>query len=271
MSRKISIEEIRNRPEIEILKKLPGVAQPLINGIFKKVLHLDEINEILGSTDKKGVDFLIEMTDNLEIDIRVTGKENIPKKGRAIFVCNHPTGLGEIAVLRAILDVRRDIYDVADPSLVELFPELEDMLIIAPSHDRPESKIVLAVSSVRKSMELLLKEKGLVFFPSGTVASKHQGKIEEERWKNGPTLLARQTNAPVIPIYTDAENSDLFYQIRNLPGIGNIASTAMMIDALFRQRGKTINLTVKPPISSTELRKVNTPAGTRILRDACLN
>jgi 1-acyl-sn-glycerol-3-phosphate acyltransferase len=269
ISHQISIEEIRNRPEIAGLKKLPGFTQPMIDAIFEKLLHLEEVNEILRTTNKTGPDFLMEVIDKLGIKINVEGKENIPPEGRAIFVSNHPTGL-ELPVLRAILDVRQDIYDISNPSLIELFPEIAEMVILAPSDERPERKIALAVSSLRKSIEILLQEKALVFFPAGTVAYKHKGEIEEQKWKKGPASLAKQTRAPVVPIFTDAKNSGLFYTIRNIPVIGEIFSTAMFIDQLIKQRGNTINITIRPPIPPEILRKVSTSAATRIIRNTCL-
>ena len=70
--------------------------------------------------------------------------------------------------------------------------------------------------STRKEAEKVLHNEGvLVLFPSGTIATKHNlkknTKADDGEWKQWVSKLILKTKSPVLPIFFDGQNSQLYH------------------------------------------------------------
>jgi len=120
----------------------------------------------------------------------VKGIENIPKKGGFIIASNHLSYLDS-----PIIGVAspRKLHYLAKLSLFKI-PVLSFLIRIygaIPIEREKEYSI-----SIRKGLEILKKEEGLVIFPEGTRNPKGEVKIP----KKGVAFLAYKTKVPVIPV-----------------------------------------------------------------------
>ncbi len=124
--------------------------------------------------------------------IRSYGKENVPKKGPVLLLCNHQSFFDPIVCQ---LPLYRWVCGVARDSLYKgvlgfLLPHLNTIPIRRGQAD---------LASMRRIMDALKKGKCLFLFPEAT--RSYDGKIIDV--KPGFSLLSRKTGAKVIPMVID--------------------------------------------------------------------
>jgi putative hemolysin len=64
--------------------------------------------------------------------------------------------------------------------------------------------------------ESLASGKQIITFPAGLCSRKTKGKISDPEWKKMFITKAFEYKRDVIPVYFDAQNSNLFYAIANI-------------------------------------------------------
>ncbi len=70
------------------------------------------------------------VSDLLGLSVEVQGLENLPAKGAALLVCNHPTGIADgVAVHDALKGRRPDITFYANADALRVCPRLDEALI----------------------------------------------------------------------------------------------------------------------------------------------
>src|SRR5512147_168531 len=76
--------------------KNPKLARWIPGFIFrylKRIVHEDFMNDFLSRHGhKKNIEFLDAVIEEFKVSIETVGEEDLPKKGRYIFACNHPLG-----------------------------------------------------------------------------------------------------------------------------------------------------------------------------------
>lgn len=125
--------------------------------------------------------------------VRAYGRENFPKKGPVLLLCNHQSFFDPILCQ---LPIVRTIHCVARDTLYEnwfLGPMLKRI------HAIPIRRGQADLASMRRIMRVL-KDGGVVcLFPEGTRTS--DGRILNI--KAGFSLLSRKTGAKVVPVIVD--------------------------------------------------------------------
>ena len=90
---------------------------------------------------------------------------------------------------------------------------------------------------------MLLNDGVLILFPSGRIATKKNlrknTKADDGEWKQFTSKLAIRTKSPVLPMYFEGQNSQLFH-IANK--IGQTFRYSLMMYELKRKIGDTINI-----------------------------
>jgi 1-acyl-sn-glycerol-3-phosphate acyltransferase len=129
--------------------------------------------------------------------MEVKGKENLPKEGRIIAVCNHLNLIDPVLHIMAIMP--RDSIFMAKEELfkwwpIPLFRILMDISEAFPIARRgtPEQQRV----AIERGIEVLKHEMVFCMYPEGT-------RSKSARLKNayhGVTLIACRTKAPLIPV-----------------------------------------------------------------------
>ncbi len=126
------------------------------------------------------------------INIKVYGKEKIPKKGRLIIAPNHTSWWDPPLIGLASI---REIFYLAKE---ELFTANRFFgWLIRTYNAIPLKREMGGISAVKKAKELLQKNLCLCIFPEGTRSKTG----ELLPFKKGIALLAIKTRSPVIPAY----------------------------------------------------------------------
>lgn len=116
-------------------------------------------------------------------NLKVIGKENIPKNTNFIVVANHCSFLDPIVIGVAI---PKKIHFIALRNLYRIFWLRWFLKLMGSLPTGSASKI---------SILLLLNNKNIGLFPEGT--RSHDGKLKE--FKTGTSLLAIKTGRPILP------------------------------------------------------------------------
>ena len=228
---------------------------------LKRIIHQDEVNEfILGVGDKQGMPWLDDCMEYLGTTLNVKGLENLPddSDGRLFtFVSNHPLGGPDGVALGHLLGHRYDgriKYLVNDllmnlhglaPFFVPInktgkqsrnFPQLVEAVFNSPNH--------------------------IIMFPAGLCSRRINGQIHDLPWQKTFITKSVETQRDIVPIRFDGRNSDFFYRIANVGkrlGLKFNIAMLFLVDELYKNRGKTFDVTIGKPIPYSTFDKSRKP------------
>ncbi|KCZ89979.1 1-acyl-sn-glycerol-3-phosphate acyltransferase [Hyphomonas johnsonii] len=151
------------------------------------------------------------LSGQLAFDLTVESIERMPKTGRLIVAANHPTGLADgVAVWDLLKQVRSDIVFFANADAVRVNPKFDDVIIpvewVAAKRTPAKTR-----ETLKRAAAAFTEEKCVVIFPSGRLARRVDGVLQEKDWFSTVIGLARKQAAPILPLNVDAWNSTLYY------------------------------------------------------------
>ena len=228
---------------------------------LKRIIHQDEVNEfILGEGDKQGMPWLDDCMEYLGTTLNVKGLENLPddSDGRLFtFVSNHPLGGPDGVALGHLLghryggrikylvnDLLMNLHGLA-PFFVPInktgkqsrnFPQLVEAVFNSPNH--------------------------IIMFPAGLCSRRINGQIHDLPWQKTFITKSVETQRDIVPIRFNGRNSDFFYRIANVgKRLGLKFNIAMLylVDELYKNRGKTFDVTIGKPIPYSTFDKSRKP------------
>ena len=183
-------------------------------------------------------------------------KEQIPQNGRLIVVANHAFGVADgVSICSLLSDIRYD-YKMITHKVLRHAEAVKEKII--PIDFTNTKDAMISNIKARRSAEDVLKDNGvIVIFPSGTIATKpflgKTIKATDGDWKQFTSKLAIRTKTPILPIFFEGENSQLFH-IANK--IGLTFRYSLMMYELKRKIGDTINIHVGNIISAEKIREI---------------
>lgn len=206
---------------------------------LRKLLHEKEFVEFgKDYPDLRDMAFIEQVMEyfNFTYSVKHRERDNIPVSGRAVVVANHPLGsLDALSIMHALSSVRKDLKVVANDMLLQLKP-IEDLLLPVDNMNGNTGK------ERYKAIEDHLDNEGMVlFFPAGEVSRMSKTGIRDDRWRTGFLRVASQTGSPILPVFSGGRNSWFFYGISS---VMKPAATALLVQEMFNQRNKSINLTI---------------------------
>ena len=228
---------------------------------LKRIIHQDEVNEfILSEGDKQGMPWLDDCMEYLGTTLNVKGLENLPddSDGRLFtFVSNHPLGGPDGVALGHLLghryngrikylvnDLLMNLHGLA-PFFVPInktgkqsrnFPQLVEAVFNSPNH--------------------------IIMFPAGLCSRRINGQIHDLPWQKTFITKSVETRRDIVPIRFNGRNSDFFYRIANVgKRLGLKFNIAMLylVDELYKNRGKTFDVTIGKPIPYSTFDKSRKP------------
>jgi len=197
--------------------------------------------------------FLAWTLERLGIDVKIAEADllRIPKDGPALVVANHPYGgIEGIVLAHALRRVRPDVKLFAN-FLLSRIPELNDCFFFVDPFARKGSAAANA-KALRSALAWLNGGGLLAVFPAGEVASLDlkTRRVADPAWSPMIARLARQTNAPAVPVFVPGRNR-AFFQTAGL--IHPILRTALLPREFVARWGKSIELRVGTPVPAARL------------------
>jgi putative hemolysin len=187
----------------------------------------------------------------LSVELTATGLERVPRAGRLIAVCNHPTGIADgIAVYDALKTVRPDLCFYANSDARRVAPRLSDVLIpvewVEAKRTRERTRETLLLT--RQALEA---ERCLVIFPSGRLARRRpDGSLSDPPWAPSAVSLARRYETPIVPLRLAGPWSGLFHFFNRFSAE---LRDVTLFHELLNKRGRPFALTVGAPIAPEAL------------------
>lgn len=198
----------------------------------------------------------------LSVKVRATGLEHIPRQGRLIVVCNHPTGIADgMAVYDALKAVRPDLCFYANSDAHRVAPGFRDVLIpvewVEARRTRERTRETLLLT--RQALEA---ERCLVIFPSGRLTRRQaDGSLRDPPWAPSAVSLARRYDAPIAPMHVAGPSSALFHFFNRF---SSELRDVTLFHELLNKQGRAFTLTVCRPIAPAQLEGESTEAIARL-------
>jgi putative hemolysin len=222
-------------------------AWPLIRPLLYAVLDYRKAVRMADAiAPLPGGQALDHVSQLLDLKVEARGLEHVPATGRAIVVCNHPTGIADgIAVYDALKPLRPDICFYANSDAHRVAPRLSDVLIpvewVEAKRTRIRTRETLMLT--RKAMEA---ERCLVIFPAGRLARRQpDGTLGDPPWQPSAVSLARRYEAPVAPVHLAGPWSALFHFF---DGFSAELRDMTLFHEFLNKRGRAFELIIGPPI-----------------------
>jgi len=250
----IDIEKAVRNSKSKVVKSLPWI----IIRFIEKLIRQDEMNDIIyRNRDKEGVPFVNSILKEWNVKIDIRGSENIPQKGRFVFVANHP--VGGMDALAFLSSIYRYFPDVKSPSneLFRYIPNLKPVILGVNVFGTNTKDTVVKFNNLFESQSQIM------IFPAGIVSRRNNGVISDLPWQKTFVTKAVQFNREIIPVHISGRNSNLFYfvdRLRKFLGIKLSIEIILLPREMHRQRNSTVTMTIGKPISPQLFTKEKTHA-----------
>ena len=249
----IDVENVLKTKNPGLAKIIPGF---LIN-YLKRVIHQDDLNRFLMSSGHlRDAELVGAFLKYLGTNYQVHGKENLPDRGRYVFVSNHPLGG---------LDGLVFIYELSKKYSVIKFP-VNDILLNIENLDGiflPVNKHgSQAREGAKKIEEAYASDCQILYFPAGLCSRKKKGVIRDLTWQKSFISKAIYHKRDIIPVYFSGRNSGFFYNLSNLRNLLGIRANIEMLylpDEMFRQKGKEIHMVIGKPLPWNKFDRSKSP------------
>lgn len=240
--RTIDLEAVIAAKNPKLAKAIPS----FVINYLKRIIHQDEINEILTNyAHLRDAEFIEATLGYLRISYNVFGKENIPSSGRYIFVSNHPLGgLDGIVFINELSKYFKNVKFPVNDILTNI-DNLSGIFLPVNKHGaqgREAAKIL---------EETYASDCQILYFPAGLCSRKKRGIIMDLKWHKSFLTKAIQHKRDIVPVYFSGRNSNFFYNLANLRTSLGIKSNFEMLylpDEMFSQKGKEISIVFGKPI-----------------------
>jgi 1-acyl-sn-glycerol-3-phosphate acyltransferase len=241
-------------------EKNPKAARYMPGFIFrylKRIVHEDFINEFLKKHGNKyNLDFANAAIDDFNVKISIEGQENIPKKGRFIFVSNHPLGGFDGLIIMHVVDQFFKSYKFLVNDILMNLTNLTGLFIPVNKHGKQGSKSAQELDDLFKSNTQLLT------FPAGLVSRRIKGQIVDLPWHKNFITKAIQYQRDIIPIHISGKNSNFFYRlhsIRKFLGIKAALEMLYLVDETYKHQNKHFTVRFGRPIPWQDFDKSKRP------------
>lgn len=222
----------------------------------ERLVRQEELNGILNRTyPAVGTEFAEAVLADLDIAVKVVGKENIPPQGSFVFASNHPLGgldgIALIAVLGRLYGDGRLRFPVND-ILLNVRP-LDNIFVGINKYGRQGRRAAATLNDIWGDLD-----KQVAIFPAGLVSRLGKGGvIADLEWQKNFVAKAMEFGRDIVPVRVIAHNSMRFYRAarwRKRLHIGVNLEQALLPGEMCKARGSEITIMFGKPIPSSELR-----------------
>lgn len=243
----IDIKKVISDKNPKLLKRIPG----FIVRYLQRILHEKDVNQFVHDhKDDSPIEFCLSVMKKFNIQVTVTGIENIPTEGGAILACNHPLGgMDAMALVTVLHEKRPDIKFIVNDVLLHL-ENLQPIFVGVNKYGAN------ATDSLKKVDETFQGDDLLCIFPAGLVSRKIKRNIRDLNWKKTFISRSKKYEKQIIPIYIDGKLSRFFYNlynIRKMVGIKANIEMLYLVNELYKQHNKHIDIYIGTPIFAEQL------------------
>ena len=183
----------------------------------------------------------------LSLDVFSGAIADIPAEGPLVAVANHPFGILDGLIMGYLLSTRRGDFRILANSVFQDAPDL-NRVILPISFDNTREAIKLNLETRAKALEFLKADGAIGVFPGGTVstAAKPFQRPFDPGWRRFTARMITKSNATVVPVFFDGQNSRLFQLASH---IHYNLRVALLLKEFRRRTDKPVQIAIGAPIS----------------------
>ncbi len=253
--------------DVLITERAPKLAGstvwPLLRPLLYAILDYGKARRMADAiADLSGPEALDHVMRLLALKVTARGLAEVPRAGRCIVVCNHPTGIADgMAVFDALRAIRTDLSFYANADAHRVCRRFDEVLIPVEwvEAKRTRERMRRTLTLTRDSMQA---GRCLVIFPAGRISRRQaDGSLRDKDWMNSAVSIARRYDAPILPLHVSGPWSRLFHFFH---GFSGELRDITLFHELLNKRGQAFALTAGPLISSAALEGDPTTVTTRL-------
>ena len=196
----------------------------------------------------RGRDFWQVMVERYGLSLDVVGGslDNIPRTGPLVVIANHPYGILDGMMMGHILSRVRGDFRILANSVFRKAEEL-NRIVLPISFDDTKQAMRLNMETRRTSLDYLTRGGAIGVFPGGTVSTSCTlfSQPLDPAWRTFTAKMISRTDAAVVPIFFDGQNSRLFQIASHLH---NNLRLALLINEFCARVDEPVRLVVGQPI-----------------------
>ena len=232
-----------------------GPLWPVLRPLLYTLLDYDKARRFADSiATREGRETLELVSEFLRVRVTVSGLERVPRTGRLVIVCNHPTSVTDgVAVYDALKVVRPDLTFYVNADALRVSPGLAEVVI--PVEWMPHKRTrAHSRDTLRRTREVMESEGALMIFPAGRLAERVKGdrrrRSADTPWAVGAFAVARNFNAPILPMNLTGPWSTLFQFFH---GVSEELRDVTLFHEMLNKAGGAFSLTIGPLIEAGSL------------------
>lgn len=241
--------------DVLIVERAPNLSAtplwPVLRPLLYRLLDYGKARRMADAiAPLPGREALDHVSRILALDVAASGLDRIPRTGRLVIVCNHPTGVADgIAIYDALKPIRPDLCFYANSDAHRVSRRFDEVLIpvewVEAKRTRERTRLTLQLTK-----EALEAERCLVIFPSGRLARRRNGVLADPPWAATAVSIARRHDATIVPIHVAGPWSTLFHFFdRFSPELRDMT----LFHELLNKEGRRFALTIGAPIAPRAL------------------
>ena len=201
-----------------------------------------------------GQDFwqVIMQRYGLTLDVVGGSLDNIPATGPLVLVANHPYGILDGLAMGHILSSmrNRDFRIVAN----QVFRKAQELnrVVLPISFDGTREATETNIATRKQALDYLGQGGAIGIFPGGTVATAQRpfGQPMDPQWRSFTAKMIARSDAQVVPVFFDGQNSRLFQLASHLHMTLRLA---LLIKEFRKRVNEPVRVVIGKPIDRAEL------------------
>ena len=187
----------------------------------------------------------------LELQILEGSLSDIPKTGPLVIVANHPFGLLDSTIMGYILSQTRLDYRIVAHQVFLKAPHLAPFMLPI-RFDNTKQALKANVQTRNEALQLLNQGAAIGIFPGGTVSTgaKLFSKSMDPRWRAFTARLILKSQATVIPIYFEGQNSRLFQLASH---VHSSVRVGLLLREFDRRVDTAVRIVIGQPIAPSDI------------------
>ncbi|HUW43451.1 MAG TPA: 1-acyl-sn-glycerol-3-phosphate acyltransferase [Bacillota bacterium] len=236
-----------------VLEKIFNTSKknPILDNLLKVSKTYEMISRVEKRTEAKGWHYACqEAVKEMGVSYKIKGIENIPAKEGALYVCNHPYGIVDGAILfgglSSLLEEKGRKLKVIVRNHLKFIKGIEKEVYFVTS-----KKKKINLSSIRGALRHLDNGGDLALYPSGKESKKN---LKEYPWNNGLETFISHSNYVVPMWFSGPDHAKIYDLLSRFKKTEKLRSIFSLREA-WNKEGKTVVLNIGKPIKSSELKE----------------
>lgn len=183
---------------------------------------------------------------HLSLDLPGAGLANIPANGPLVCVANHPFGILDGLTFGAIMAESRGDFKILANSVFVKAPEIEPHILPIDFAETREA-MRLNISTRKVSLDYLRNGGCIGVFPGGTVSTGRTfyKRAYDPEWKTFTAKMIQQSEAAVVPMFFEGQNSRLFQVASH---VSDLLRLALLLNEFDNRVGEPVRVVIGAPI-----------------------